>query len=155
VKDFYTDPQIHTLGGFEKAIKTGRTVFGGKGNLGVRGINKFLSTHKCNAICRYLRLPMAQPQASPREIGTVPAQSFMKRESVQVFDVRIEEPDLYDVQEPSERSGLLRTRNTASARSSRSGISHSTDPRRHTQPPRPTITKTSSTEAACSSCTLL
>jgi hypothetical protein len=27
----------------------------GKGNMGVRGISKFLATHQCNAICRYAR----------------------------------------------------------------------------------------------------
>jgi len=46
VGDLYTDPQMHTINeGF------------GKGNLGQRGFDKFLQTHRCNAICRYLRLP--------------------------------------------------------------------------------------------------
>lgn len=47
VGDYYTDPQIHSIGsqGF------------GLGNLGEAGIQKFLSSHKCNSICQYLGLP--------------------------------------------------------------------------------------------------
>jgi len=48
VKDFYTDPQIHT--------KDGKGF--GLGNLGMNGIDRFLKTHKCNAICQMLVLPM-------------------------------------------------------------------------------------------------
>lgn len=29
----------------------------GRGNLGVKGFERFLQTHRCNAICHYFRLP--------------------------------------------------------------------------------------------------
>lgn len=50
VNDIYTDPQVHTKDhkGF------------GIGNLGQKGIVKFLITHQCNAICKYLKLPNTQ-----------------------------------------------------------------------------------------------
>lgn len=65
VGDMLTDPQIHTLnqGDF------------GKGNLGVRGFHKFLSTHKCNAICQYLKLNQVNPQY--KNIGTIPNLPYM------------------------------------------------------------------------------
>lgn len=47
VSDVYTDPQIHSRDGEGF----------GKGNMGGKGFKKFLSTHRCNAICRYLKLP--------------------------------------------------------------------------------------------------
>lgn len=43
VGDCYTDPQVHTIDG---------SGFG-KGNLGRKGFEQFLATHRCNAICRY------------------------------------------------------------------------------------------------------
>eukprot|EP00026_Physarum_polycephalum_P001004 Phypoly_transcript_01005.p1 GENE.Phypoly_transcript_01005~~Phypoly_transcript_01005.p1 ORF type:complete len:1229 (+),score=198.16 Phypoly_transcript_01005:490-3687(+) len=46
VEDHYTDPQIHTSDG--KGY--------GLGNLGKNGIQRFLSTHKCNAVCALLGL---------------------------------------------------------------------------------------------------
>ncbi|KYR02645.1 myosin heavy chain kinase [Tieghemostelium lacteum] len=46
VDDLYTDPQIHTNDG--KGF--------GLGNLGKTGINKFITTHKCNAVCALLDL---------------------------------------------------------------------------------------------------
>ncbi|EGC37011.1 myosin heavy chain kinase A [Dictyostelium purpureum] len=46
VDDLYTDPQIHTPDG--KGY--------GLGNLGKAGINKFITTHKCNAVCALLDL---------------------------------------------------------------------------------------------------
>ncbi|KAJ1481695.1 kinase-like domain-containing protein, partial [Baffinella frigidus] len=47
VADMYTDPQIHSIDG------TGY----GQGNLGMRGVSKFLDAHTCNSICRFLKLP--------------------------------------------------------------------------------------------------
>nr|CCA22316.1 myosin heavy chain kinase putative [Albugo laibachii Nc14] len=91
VGDHYTDPQIHTRRGKEF----------GKGNLSLRGFARFLESHRCNAICRYLKLPLHNPrdqsiasevneafikglekvcdgtEAIPEE-GTVPAQMYMK-----------------------------------------------------------------------------
>jgi len=48
VDDTYTDPQIHTADGAHKY---------GKADMGPQGIQKFFSTHLCNAICQYLKLP--------------------------------------------------------------------------------------------------
>mmetsp|Transcript_10189 Transcript_10189/g.13981 ORF Transcript_10189/g.13981 Transcript_10189/m.13981 type:complete len:456 (-) Transcript_10189:41-1408(-) len=61
VGDCYTDPQMHTLDG---------NGFG-KGNLGVRGFAQFLATHRCNAICKYLRLPSTE-NTKPDDSGTIP-----------------------------------------------------------------------------------
>lgn len=47
VADMYTDPQIHSI-----SLKGY-----GQGNLGMRGITKFLESHTCNHICRFLKLP--------------------------------------------------------------------------------------------------
>jgi hypothetical protein len=46
VHDMYTDPQIHTLDG--KGY--------GQGNMGKGGIEKWIQSHVCNDICRYLGL---------------------------------------------------------------------------------------------------
>jgi myosin-heavy-chain kinase len=48
VNDQYTDPQIHT--------KDGKGY--GLGNMGHRGIERFLKTHVCNPICLQLNLPL-------------------------------------------------------------------------------------------------
>ncbi|KYR02320.1 putative protein serine/threonine kinase [Tieghemostelium lacteum] len=47
VDDIYTDPQIHT--------KDGKGF--GAGNLGQKGIEKFINSHKCNPICIQYGLP--------------------------------------------------------------------------------------------------
>ncbi|KAM9964065.1 hypothetical protein ACTFIW_005714 [Dictyostelium discoideum] len=47
VDDIYTDPQVHT--------KDGRGY--GEGNLGQKGIEKFLISHKCSPICLQFGLP--------------------------------------------------------------------------------------------------
>jgi hypothetical protein len=46
VEDFYTDPQIHTLAGRDY----------GQGNMGKKGIEKFICSHVCNDICKRLQL---------------------------------------------------------------------------------------------------
>lgn len=76
VNDQYTDPQVHT--------RDGRGF--GKGNLGPRGIDKFLATHRCNAICKYLKLtPVLGADASKVKVdGTLPAQTFMPETSVKL-----------------------------------------------------------------------
>jgi len=80
VGDLYTDPQVHSTDG---------TGFG-KGNMGVRGFEKFLSTHQCNAICRYLKLPLVN--AKSRDVGTVPNIPYMNHPRVEVIDL----PPRYD-----------------------------------------------------------
>ncbi|EKX33934.1 hypothetical protein GUITHDRAFT_119862 [Guillardia theta CCMP2712] len=55
VANFYTDPQV---GSVHVACCTQLTVV--QGNLGMKGIESFLSTHTCNSICRSLRLPQYQ-----------------------------------------------------------------------------------------------
>jgi hypothetical protein len=47
VGDVWTDPQIHSVNG----------VGYGKGNMGMRGITAFLNNHRCNAMCKALKLP--------------------------------------------------------------------------------------------------
>jgi len=63
VGDRYTDPQFHTIGSIQTF---------GKGNLGEKGFEKFLQTHRCNAICKYLRLPAVNEKQD--DGGTLPAQ---------------------------------------------------------------------------------
>ncbi|KUF98367.1 hypothetical protein AM588_10007795 [Phytophthora nicotianae] len=80
VGDLYTDPQIHTLNGHDF----------GKGNLGVLGFQKFLSSHRCNSICRYLKLPAVNPKSRHADSGTLPVQEVMNRDRVRPthFDSR-------------------------------------------------------------------
>ncbi|TYZ59284.1 hypothetical protein PybrP1_006560 [[Pythium] brassicae (nom. inval.)] len=72
VGDLYTDPQIHTLNGDDF----------GKGNLGVLGFQKFLSSHRCNSICRYLKLPSVNPKDRHADSGTLPVQELMNGDRV-------------------------------------------------------------------------
>jgi len=71
VDDVYTDPQIHSNDGDGF----------GKGNLGQEGINKFLQTHQCNAICRFLGLENINKLPIANE-GTVPASTVMIRPEI-------------------------------------------------------------------------
>ncbi|POM80290.1 Protein-Kinase-like protein [Phytophthora palmivora] len=81
VGDHYTDPQIHSRRGKEF----------GKGNLAVRGFERFLGSHRCNPICRYLKLPLINPKdedskpVDPK--GTIPAQTYMSQPRVVVNQV--------------------------------------------------------------------
>jgi len=68
VGDIYTDPQIHSRNG--KGF--------GKGNLGQKGMNDFLSTHRCNRICKFLRLPNLTGLPY-RNMGTVPLKTLMNK----------------------------------------------------------------------------
>jgi len=75
VGDLYTDPQMHTYNG--KGC--------GKGNMGKRGTDKFLSTHKCNAICTYLKLD--HTNLGSQFTGTVPQKRYMNNEHVDTVPV--------------------------------------------------------------------
>ena len=55
----------------------------GKGNLGKHGIDKFLSTHKCNGICKYLKLPQINPKDKTADGGTMPAKEFMAAQKIE------------------------------------------------------------------------
>ena len=46
VGDMYTDPQVHSAS--DKGF--------GSGNLGIRGMALFFSTHKCNNLCKWMHL---------------------------------------------------------------------------------------------------
>ena len=76
VSDSYTDPQVHSIE---------MDGFGGKGNLGQRGIDRFLQTHRCNAICRYLKLPSINANYS--DLGTLPITQYMSYEQVKVVNI--------------------------------------------------------------------
>jgi len=69
VQDIYTDPQVHNQSGEGY----------GRGNLGQAGFQGFLHTHRCNAICKYLKLPNIS-QLPIEQVGTMPAQTRMPYE---------------------------------------------------------------------------
>jgi len=84
VGDLYTDPQVHTLSedGFSR------------GNLGRRGVERFLQTHRCNRICRFLHLTPVNPKDARQDTGTLPAQPFMAKTQVDV--VRVDNVHAYE-----------------------------------------------------------
>eukprot|EP01135_Chromosphaera_perkinsii_P000281 Nk52_evm50s62 gene=Nk52_evmTU50s62 len=77
VGDLYTDPQMHSIEDVEF----------GRGNLGIKGVNKFLQTHRCNAICRYLRLPSIN--AKQVDAGTIPSTKYMSSKQVEVVNLQL------------------------------------------------------------------
>jgi len=77
VGDMYTDPQVHSADGQGF----------GKGNLGQAGIDKFLKSHHCNAICRYLKLPSIN--ANYESIGTLPVTPYMAYPQVAVVNIGV------------------------------------------------------------------
>lgn len=77
VGDLYTDPQIHSIDG---------SGFG-KGNMGTRGFKKFFSTHRCNAICRFLKLPLINPKPNSQELLTRPQKALMEGDKVKKVDL--------------------------------------------------------------------
>ena len=79
VQDRYTDPQIHSADG----------VGFGKGNMGERGVDRFIASHRCNAVCRYLKLPPLGPSTSLDEEGTMPGTRYMSYQSVDVMNIEI------------------------------------------------------------------
>jgi elongation factor 2 kinase len=90
VSDLYTDPQIHSIDGEGF----------GKGNMGDKGFEKFLSTHRCNAVCRYLKLPAINAKQEMEDIGTLPAEPYMRHTRVQAvlpdFSGGGAEPESFD-----------------------------------------------------------
>jgi len=81
VADLYTDPQMHTddsLG-----------VTPGKGNLGTKGFNKFLQTHQCNAICKYLRLTPVNAKSMAMDMGTRPDAPYMTYQHIDVINMEL------------------------------------------------------------------
>jgi len=86
VADMYTDPQIHTVAGDEKSERPF-----GKGNLGQRGIDQFLKTHRCNPICRYLKLTPINPRADVE--GTVPVDgaTVMPDQNINIIRIHVSE----------------------------------------------------------------
>jgi elongation factor 2 kinase len=77
VGDHYTDPQIHTRRGKEF----------GKGNLSVRGFERFLGSHRCNPICRYLKLPLINPKDDdPLRGNADPKGTYMNQPRVDKVD---------------------------------------------------------------------
>lgn len=78
VGDLYTDPQIHSV--------DGRGF--GKGNMGDRGFKKFLSSHRCNPICRYLKLPPVNANYDA-SAGTVPNEPYMPKDQVDAVDIEL------------------------------------------------------------------
>lgn len=78
VGDLYTDPQIHSV----------NMEWFGKGNLGPKGFERFLSTHKCNAICRYLNLPLINAKPLQEDLGTMP-QTRYNYQHVDVMNVHV------------------------------------------------------------------
>jgi len=71
VGDIYTDPQIHSRDG--KGF--------GQGNLGQEGMEHFLSKHRCNRICKFLRLPNLTGLPY-RDEGTRPLRTLMNKKQV-------------------------------------------------------------------------
>ena len=84
VDDLYTDPQIHTADyqGF------------GMGNLGQKGILKFLLTHQCNPVCRAVGLePIASDRrATAPKLDIVPSGTMPKPDMNHYLDLK-EIPD--------------------------------------------------------------
>eukprot|EP00005_Dracoamoeba_jomungandri_P013134 CAMPEP_0174264422 /NCGR_PEP_ID=MMETSP0439-20130205/22408_1 /TAXON_ID=0 /ORGANISM="Stereomyxa ramosa, Strain Chinc5" /LENGTH=467 /DNA_ID=CAMNT_0015350281 /DNA_START=60 /DNA_END=1463 /DNA_ORIENTATION=- len=76
VNDLYTDPQIHNRDG----------IGFGKGNMGEKGFEKFLATHHCNHICRYLKLPPVNPKY--QDCGTKAATTIMSYKKVDIVQVQ-------------------------------------------------------------------
>jgi hypothetical protein len=77
VNDLYTDPQIHNREG----------IGFGKGNMGERGFERFLATHRCNHICRYLKLPSIN--AKLIDAGTKAPTTIMSYHKVDVVNVHV------------------------------------------------------------------
>lgn len=69
VGDCWTDPQIHTT--------DGRGF--GKGNAGLQGVRQFMKQHKCNGICRALKLQSVTGRVKHGDVGTQWGAALKKR----------------------------------------------------------------------------
>jgi len=69
VGDCWTDPQIHTT--------DGRGF--GKGNAGLQGVRQFMKQHKCNHICRALKLQSVTGRVKHGDVGTQWGAALKKR----------------------------------------------------------------------------
>jgi hypothetical protein len=69
VGDCWTDPQIHTIDG--KGY--------GKGNAGLQGVRQFMKQHKCNSICRALKLQSVTGRVKQGDVGTQWGAAVRKR----------------------------------------------------------------------------
>jgi len=92
VCDLYTDPQMHTHDG--KGC--------GKGNMGQRGIDKFLSAHRCNAICQYLKLPITNAMSAVS--GTLPSKRYMVNNNIDTVNISTQ----YTIPDTSQATHLLK-----------------------------------------------
>lgn len=78
VNDVYTDPQVHSL--------TGKGF--GKGNHGLKGITRWVDGHRCNPICRFLKLPLINNLPINYTGGgkTIPAETHMAFNQISVIN---------------------------------------------------------------------
>jgi hypothetical protein len=79
VADLYTDPQMHT----DESMPFSP----GKGNLGTKGFQRFLQTHQCNAICKFLKLPLVNAKAI--DMGTRPDTPYMSYQRVEQVNMEL------------------------------------------------------------------
>ncbi|KAF0694645.1 Aste57867_14484 [Aphanomyces stellatus] len=119
VNDSYTDPQIHTADGRGFGI----------GNLGTEGMEKFLESHRCNAVCRWLGLRSLNEQFKPG--GTAAPMYQMPLAGVKKSTSRItEERDTF-----SKSVTVLEALGTTTRLSETTSLLHKPPYANHTLPP--------------------
>jgi len=89
VDDQYTDPQIHT--------KDGKGY--GLGNMGHRGIERFLKTHVCNPICLQLNLPLLN--VDPVSLRRRHLRGTMKAPAIEGELTHVPRPPTIDMPDPN------------------------------------------------------
>lgn len=75
--DLYTDPQIHCRSDIQAF---------GLGNGGQEGIDLFIRTHECNALCSYLKLPVLYSQKG-NDRGTHISNNYLERKNRSYLDL--------------------------------------------------------------------